>query len=89
LIPSERIFLTNGTELVLTGCLIYGIGGAHYTAIFRCRESWYFYNDMGVGNSKDTFIEHIADSWDEMIQWNNGIVCTNGSHYFYAQEQSI
>lgn len=93
IVPDATIVLEGpagqSKTLFFRGCIIYGIGGQHYTVVFRCKGEWYFFNDLGVGGKSKTKIEKIADSYDDMLQWQEGVVTSQGTQYIYSEDHSI
>ena len=74
--PDEDIKLESGKTLHLVGIVCHdGVG--HYITIFRNinkNNKWYKYND-----NEDIKIEQIANNYNNMLMYNNGIFGQKGS----------
>jgi hypothetical protein len=77
IIPEDQIsLLGTGRKLNLVGIVIYN--NAHYTAVFRCANQWFYYDDLNHNQ-----VDKIADNVQQLIKWRDWLVCTQGTLYFY------
>lgn len=82
IIPNEEIMLLDGSKLILIASIIYLLE-KHYTSVFRCKDRWWYYDDLAKGS----LIVPYATTYKEMIDKNNGIVTTNGVVHFYIKKE--
>lgn len=79
--PPEKMLMPSYKTLHLSAIVIH-TGGAHYVAIVKRQEYWWYYNDMG------TQLYKIDDgSYDSMLKFkgkSNINPLTHGTLYFYT-----
>jgi hypothetical protein len=85
--PDEEMVLNNGTTLYFRGAIVYE--AHHYTVVFKCGSSWMHFNDMGTGGNYNQKLLHIGDKFQDILDWQNGKIMTNGTQYIYASAHSI
>jgi hypothetical protein len=71
----------SGKQLKLVGVVIFDDNAKHYTSVLRCGNRWYHYDDLRV--TEDHLGDKVANSVEQLNKWNNGVVCTKGTLYFY------
>lgn len=72
--PPETMFMPSYKSLNLSAIVIHN-GGAHYTALLKREDIWYYYNDMG------TVLKRIG-TYEEMLESKPNPL-THGTLYFY------
>lgn len=77
--PPEKILMPSYQTLYLSAIVIH-TGGAHYVAVLKREDSWWYYNDIG------TQLYQIG-SYDDMIKFKGQSSInplTHGTLYFYT-----
>jgi len=78
--PNELIYI--GDEAFTISAIVMNTSAAHYTAIAKYGDFWYYYNDLPRATIKKyTTFKEVIDACVNTKGWINPI--TNGTQYYY------
>ena len=76
--PTEKVSLSNKKQDFALSAIVIHSGGCHYICVFKYRNIWYEYDDMGTSK----LIKKLG-SHDNMIKQSKYSPITHGTVYFY------